>query len=104
MISAIAEGLIMGLFLSVFIGPVFFLLIETSIKKGVKEAFVMDAGVLLSDVLWILFLWWGIDRFLGFFLNSPYSMIFAGGIFILFGIAGLVNRKKKNTKLLLFLV
>ena len=101
MLSALAEGIIMGLFLSVFIGPVFFLLIETSIKKGVKEAFIMDAGVLLSDLLWVLVLAWGMDKFLGFFLKSDYSMIFAGVIFILFGLGALISRKRKKSTLVI---
>ena len=54
MTSAVLEGVLMGLFLSVFVGPVFFLLIETSINKGIREAFIMDAGVILSDIAWII--------------------------------------------------
>lgn len=98
--KAVYEGVLMGLFLSVFIGPVFFLLIDTSIKKGVAKAFIMDAGVLLSDVLWILLLYWGIDKYLGTFLESPKAMIFAGAIFILFGLSSLINLRKKRIRVL----
>lgn len=97
--SAIFEGLMMGLFLSVFIGPVFFLLIDTSINRGVKDAFIMDAGVILSDILWIILLWWGIDNYLGFFLKSPLAMVFAGIIFLLFGASGFMNKKQNDTRL-----
>lgn len=97
--KAIYEGVLMGLFLSVFIGPVFFLLIDTSIKKGVAKAFIMDAGVLLSDILWIILLYWGIDKYLGTFLESPKAMIFAGAIFILFGISSLFSLKQKRVRL-----
>jgi threonine/homoserine/homoserine lactone efflux protein len=98
MTQAIFEGLLMGLFLSVFIGPVFFLLIDTSIKKGIKEAFIMDAGVILSDIAWIVLLWWGMDKYLGFFLNSSLAMIFAGIVFSLFGISGLIIKNRKRLK------
>lgn len=97
MIAAGIEGFLMGLFLSVFIGPVFFLLIETSIKKGVKDAFIMDAGVILSDIIWILLLAWGLGNYLEFYLHSPYSMLFAGVVFVLFGLMGLLT-KKRNKK------
>ena len=40
--------------LSFLIGPVFFVLLETSIKKGAKHAILIDIGVLLSDVLYLL--------------------------------------------------
>ena len=33
------------------IGPVFFLLLETSIRKGVRAALAFDCGVLLSDLI-----------------------------------------------------
>ena len=96
MINAILEGVLMGLFLSIFIGPVFFLLIDTSIKKGVSKAFIMDAGVLFSDLAWIIVLYWGIDKYLGDFLESPQAMIFAGSIFILFGVSSLFKMKKRS--------
>jgi len=99
MINAILEGVLMGLFLSVFIGPVFFLLIDTSIKKGVAKAFIMDAGVLMSDLAWILLLYWGIDKYLGEFLESNEAMIIAGSIFILFALTSLFSLKKKVIQL-----
>lgn len=36
------------------IGPVFFVLLETSIRRGVRAALALDLGVLLSDVVYIL--------------------------------------------------
>ena len=100
MISATLEGVLMGLFLTVFIGPVFFLLIETSIKTGVRDAFIMDAGVILSDLLWVILLYWGVDKYLGQFLYNPIAMMIAGGVFIVFGIGNIVSLKKTTPKIL----
>lgn len=36
------------------IGPVFFVLLETSIRRGVRAALFFDLGVLISDVVYIL--------------------------------------------------
>ncbi|MDR0803146.1 LysE family transporter [Fluviicola sp.] len=36
------------------IGPVFFLLLETSIRKGIRAAIVFDLGVFLSDFIYII--------------------------------------------------
>lgn len=36
------------------IGPVFFVLLETSIRRGVRAALAFDLGVLLSDVIYVL--------------------------------------------------
>ena len=43
-------------FLSLFIGPAFFVLIETSIKKGFKSAVFLDVGILISDAVCIYWL------------------------------------------------
>lgn len=48
------KGVATGLLLSIMIGPVFFVLLETSIRKGVKAALAIDLGVLLSDVVYII--------------------------------------------------
>lgn len=36
------------------IGPVFFVILETSIRRGVKAALALDLGVLISDLVYIL--------------------------------------------------
>jgi len=48
------KGVATGLLLSIMIGPVFFVLLETSIRKGVKAALAVDLGVFLSDVVYII--------------------------------------------------
>lgn len=50
----VLKGIVTGFILSIMIGPVFFLLLETSIRKGVRAALAFDLGVLLSDVVYIL--------------------------------------------------
>ena len=50
----ILKGIVTGFILSIMIGQVFFVLLETSIRKGVKAAVAFDIGVLLNDVLYIL--------------------------------------------------
>jgi len=49
--GAIWNGFIMGLGLSFSFGPVFFILIQTSIDKGWRESLIFDAGVLISDLI-----------------------------------------------------
>ncbi|MBW8358767.1 MAG: LysE family transporter [Weeksellaceae bacterium] len=48
--SAVGLGVMLSL---VFIGPIFFLLIETSFSRGPKHALALDMGVLLADVICI---------------------------------------------------
>jgi len=48
------KAIVTGLILSVMLGPAFFVLLETSIKKGIRAALAFDAGVLISDIIYIV--------------------------------------------------
>jgi threonine/homoserine/homoserine lactone efflux protein len=48
------KGIVTGFALSIMIGPVFFVILETSIRRGVKAALALDLGVLISDLVYIL--------------------------------------------------
>lgn len=50
-LSAIGLGLMLSL---VFIGPIFFLLVETSFSRGPRHALALDFGVILADILCII--------------------------------------------------
>jgi threonine/homoserine/homoserine lactone efflux protein len=54
LIDLTIKGIVTGFILSIMIGPVFFILLETSIRRGVRAALALDLGVLLSDILYIL--------------------------------------------------
>lgn len=54
MSSLVLKAVITGLILSVMLGPAFFLLLETSIKKGIRAALAFDMGVLVADVIYII--------------------------------------------------
>lgn len=49
-LSAVGLGIMLSL---VFIGPIFFLLIETSFCRGPKHAIALDFGVIVADLLCI---------------------------------------------------
>lgn len=50
----ILKGIVTGFILSIMIGPVFFVLLEISIRKGFKAGIAFDIGVLLNDLVYIL--------------------------------------------------
>ena len=50
MINDILAGIPWGILLSFMIGPVFFILLETSIIKGFRAALVFDLGVILGEL------------------------------------------------------
>ena len=47
------HALTIGLILSLMPGPVFFVLLEKSITKGIRSALSIDLGVILSDIIYI---------------------------------------------------
>lgn len=53
MTEAIIEGLFFGFVLSFMLGPSFFLILETSIKQGIRHALFLDLGVFVGDVVYI---------------------------------------------------
>lgn len=54
MIELLLKAVVTGFILSIMFGPVFFVLLETSIRRGVRAALAFDAGVLVSDIIYIL--------------------------------------------------
>ncbi len=95
--SPILEGLLFGLLLCVLIGPVFFVIVETSISKGIKEALFVDFGVLVSDVLFVTIAYTAASDALKKTAENNTMLIIGGIIFIGFGIFNLFGKKKANT-------
>ena len=59
MFESIISGIGLGIILSFLTGPVFFALIKTSIEKGVYAGMSLSAGVVLSDILYIMLTLYG---------------------------------------------
>lgn len=100
--SAIWNGFIMGLGLSFSFGPVFFMLIQTSIDKGWKESLIFDAGVLLSDFIIIaaamlIIFTLGVDVDFSNPRIQFWSALIGAIILIAFGLILLLNPRKKNS-------
>lgn len=104
MLQAIANGVLLGLLISVLIGPVFFLLIEISIKEGFRSALFMDAGIILSDALCIFIAYFGMAALLENPKNKFIFIMVGSGILLIMGIAKLIPPKQKPEKLLEFQV
>lgn len=90
MLELIPYAMGLGLMLSlVFIGPIFFLLIETSFSRGPKHALALDLGVVSADVLCIVAAYYAsadlvdlIDKHPGFYRISA-LLIFIYGVFMM---------------------
>ena len=98
MVEVIIAGIILGVTLAFMVGPVFLLLIETSLTKGVQKAIVFDVGVISADVLFI-----GLVAFGSTFILSENNVVWIytiGGFLIIgYGIYNLISAKKKRSTL-----
>ena len=87
MFELVLSAVILGFMLSiVFIGPIFFLLIETSFSRGPKHALALDVGVITADLLCIIAAYYAsadlvnlIDKHPGFYRITS-ILIFVYGI------------------------
>ncbi len=94
MIEDIITGIPLGIFLSFLIGPVFFVLLETSAVKGFRAALVFDIGVVLADILFIAVAYFSSYRLILTIKNDPAIFIFGGISMLTYGIISFVKLKK----------
>lgn len=96
MINDILAGLPWGLVLSFMVGPVFFVLLETSITKGFRAAIAFDFGVVLGDVFFIAIAYLGSYRLISSLKDDPALFIFGGIIMLAYGVISFVKLKKEE--------
>lgn len=91
MSDAVLQGMVMGLILSTFCGPIFFMLINTGITSSVKSVFYLAFGAFLSDLIIILLL---LYVAMSAIAESTYLEILyyvGGAILVYFGIRNLLS-------------
>ncbi|MBL7886350.1 MAG: LysE family transporter [Flavobacterium sp.] len=98
MINDILSAIPWGILLAFTIGPVFFVLLETSITKGFRAAMVFDAGVVFGDFVFILIAYFSTNQILERLKDDPGLFIFGGAIMLTYGIMSYVKEKKNYQK------
>ena len=68
------------------LGPVFFILLDTSIRFRFREEFIFSTGALVSDISLVILLYQGMAAWLTGWMTSPWFRIVGGTGMILFGI------------------
>ncbi|MFE3848383.1 LysE family translocator [Flavobacterium sp. LB3P45] len=96
MINDILSGIPWGIFLSFMIGPVFFILLETSIIKGFRAALVFDLGVICGDIVFIGIAYLGSYRLIQSLKDKPALFIFGGILMLVYGIISFIQLKKEE--------
>jgi threonine/homoserine/homoserine lactone efflux protein len=98
MINDILAALPWGVLLAFTIGPVFFVLLETSITKGFRAALIFDLGVVFADFVFILIAYFSTNQILQKLKDDPGLFIFGGAVMLSYGIVSFIKEKKNYTK------
>ncbi len=91
--AALVSGVKIGLLLSIFIGPIFFLLIQTSAEEGLRSGLRIGLGIWVSDMLYILLAYFGLATIRKILESEQYPLIagsIGGGILLIFGFTALL--------------
>ncbi len=97
MIEDIQTAIPLGFFLAFMIGPVFFVLIETSATKGFRAAVAFDIGVITADVFFIGLAYFSSFQLLENLSNQPGLFVFGGMIITVYGIIIFLKKPKIST-------
>ena len=85
--------------MSFMIGPVFFMLIKTSILKGARAAIVFNLGVILGDITFILISYYGSRSLLTKIKDDPRLFFIGGLILIVYGLITYLDKQNKKEAL-----
>ena len=81
------------------IGPVFFMLIQTSILKGARAAIVFDLGVVFGDLTFILIAYYGSRSLLEKIKDDPRLVVLGGVVLIIYGLITYFDKENKKDAL-----
>ncbi len=98
MINDILSAIPWGFLLAFTIGPVFFVLLETSITKGFRAAMVLDAGVVFGDLVFVLIAYFSTNQILEKLKDNPKLFIFGGLLMLGYGLISFINEKKSYVR------
>lgn len=98
MLEDILKALPLGIILAFTIGPVFFILLETSVTKGFKAAMAFDFGVAFGDIVFILIAYFATNQILEQLKDNPGLFIFGGIVMMTYGIITYFKQKRDFEK------
>jgi len=94
MLEDVLRAIPFGIILAFTIGPVFFVLLETSVTKGFKSALIFDLGVMFADIIFILVAYYSTSRLLDKIKDDPNFLIFGGVLLVVYGFISFIKTSK----------
>lgn len=91
MVHDILTAIPFGIILAFTIGPVFFVLLETSATKGFTSALIFDLGVIFADILLIIVAFYSTNNLLQKIKDDPNFLVFGGVLLFAYGLISFIK-------------
>ncbi|AKA34954.1 LysE family translocator [Flagellimonas lutaonensis] len=96
MVEDVQAAIPLGLLLSFMIGPVFFVLLETSATKGFRAGICFNIGVIVADILFLFIAYFTSFQLLENLGNQPGLYVFGGTILLVYGLVVFIKKEVKK--------
>jgi threonine/homoserine/homoserine lactone efflux protein len=96
MLHSVFEGIILGITVSISVGPAMLALLQTSVKHGIKTGIFLALGIFTSDLIVVIGAYFGASQIV---VNQDTHIIFGiigGSILIIFGLFQSLRKVKMN--------
>ncbi len=97
MFEAIGQGILTGLVLATFFGPIFFAVIDLGLKGNVKGAAYIAFGTFISDILWVLLIYLLANQVDKDSMLLQVMYVAGGLVLLLLGLQNLLKAKVTET-------
>ena len=81
-------------------GPLFFLILETSISKGIKPAFLIDLGAVFADAVFVTIAFLGTKSLLADIKDNPNLFILGGVLLLVYAIISAITTIRKKDEII----
>jgi len=81
-------------------GPLFFLILETSITKGIKPAFLIDLGAVFADAVFVTIAFLGTKSLLADIKDNPNLFILGGVLLLVYAIISAITTVRKKDEII----
>ena len=81
-------------------GPLFFLILETSISKGIKPAFLIDLGAVFADAVFVLVAFLGTKSLLADIKDNPNLYILGAVLLMVYAIISAITTIRKKEEII----